>query len=330
MDIDDFEEFTEHFDLPCSIEYGKDKHYIDFDGIGIVNFREKNKKLVVSEQNENFEVYERFGFKINNYGEFLIEGVNFFSTNLEFTIGEMTIKVTKASSLFAYVLSDIEGKHFEGWEEIVVIQITNLTEEQIEDILFQIKFIIGYFFSYENPDIRAEFIERTPDDYDGDLLFETRVDKETGSPNFSKLKHLTAIKYYEEGVDIMYTEIAFLYFYKVIEYFFQYTRSNEFELLLDNYKKSSDLDTFILAVSKIYKKSELANVNFILASIEYPEYIQNQSFAKDLYDYRCSLVHSKSNFDSLTLPSVIKSPNIPEWTLIAKSIAEVLIKKYCI
>lgn len=63
-------------------------------------------------------------------------------------------------------------------------------------------------------------------------------------------------------------QLGFLYFYKVIEYFFLINRKDDFINNINVYNKNGDIDSFIEKVTKIYNKNEKEQLKLVLKSIE--------------------------------------------------------------
>jgi hypothetical protein len=143
-------------------------------------------------------------------------------------------------------------------------------------------------------------------------------------------------------------EISFVYFYRVLEFFFLLVRKDEFRNIIADYNRNNNIDVLMSSLTNIYLQNEDAQLlhllNIINAEImdviteahalRLINVVSVEEFANSLYLYRNSIVHGKSDAKYfIKLPEVIeeKIENDAKlfWNKCIAQIAEILIIKYC-
>lgn len=159
------------------------------------------------------------------------------------------------------------------------------------------------------------------------------------------MKYYEALAFYNEGMRLHQHEIAFQYFYKVLEHFFLVCRQDEFKNYIAEYNTNNNINRFIDAVTSVYKQGEEIQLKTLLVSIKteilplinqaFTDGVIAEStvekFSDELYLYRNTIVHGKSDERfSIKIPSYIGASDEKFWTVAVNKIAEILIRKYCL
>jgi len=137
----------------------------------------------------------------------------------------------------------------------------------------------------------------------------------------------------------------FLYFYKVIEYFFLINRKNEISVIIQ--ENINSIDKIILKMQEIYKTKEECCLNYIvnnesikpkiaeLISSAYKDKLiseeSSDNFAHELYEFRNSIAHGKGDSGyTLKLPSVLKQDiKLICWNSLMQDFALICINEFC-
>lgn len=300
---------------------------------------------------KKIKFYYDFGFHYDNYAEFFYHESQLAETLetplKEFEFGEYKVKIGEASGVFKLIFSELSGdKRFGDWEYYQTIKIRDnrkkvLAENEVDKFLQ----MALYFINRYSPTQKAEVIKL---DLYGD---EVEIEESQNFKNISEIKYKEPLIFYAEGLKHGDNEISFLYFYKVLEYFFLINRKEEYENLISEYNKSSEsdkTDEFIKKVSSIHTTKEKDNLKRLLSNPLYQPKIQDLAdiaynkkiitqnstgkLLNDLYYFRNSIVHGKfGDKIELTLPKIINQNRITtrNWIKITRELAEIIIDNFC-
>ncbi|AEY65825.1 hypothetical protein [Clostridium sp. BNL1100] len=223
---------------------------------------------------------------------------------------------------------------------VKTIKLFNIVEENVNDYLQEVLFLLEYY----NPWVfQLGHISSFEYMYDKNLIkkFKSKVIKHS--------KYTEPIYFFNEAIKRYYSnpedETVFLYFYKVIEYFFFINRKAEIiKIISDNI---SDMDKLLKGMNDIYKTEERrcltyvlrnelveTNINKILLKAKKNKLIlkkNSESLAKGIYDYRNSIVHGKGDSNlKLRIPwSLDEDIILVLWNQIIKELAIVCISVFC-
>lgn len=300
------------------------------------------------------QVFEDRGFKFGNYVELLINYAMLYGNDFEmqdFSIGNVSVKIDNPSILYDAVMNEFCGDKYYESDSYYTISLQGITNDNYEEYLAKAIYLIGYYNPSTEDGSYPECFE-----FLGELYYKYATDEEivdnrrkndTGfnTKCFPDLQHYEAISFYNEGMSLQGREIAFQYFYKVLEHFFLICRQDEFKNLIANYNANNDINVFTDEVVKIYKTQEDIQLKILLTSIQsditnlvHDAYVNSyisaedvEEFGEKLYLYRNTIVHGKSDERFfLKTPSQIGDKKELFWTTIVEKIAEALIRKYCI
>jgi len=315
--------------------------------------------------NKKLKFFKRTGFKFGNYVEFFLdfnlldienkysEAVHSHTFDMyEFTIGDVIVKIDEPSDIFKLLFKDLEhDKYFGEWKDNITISLKGINNDNYSDILQQALFILGYCNPsvYENGDYPR--IKQFYGYWDLGGIEEDELDdrrqiwgKQYDNKKFNKLAYGEVITFYNAGMNIEEEEIAFLYFYKVLEYFFILNKKDAIEEKIKEYNSNRKIDDFINNITKYYKESEDILLTNLLESIESDikhiilsakkcnkiKIDTCKEFSNELYLYRNSIVHGKGDYKySLKVPNDIEVDDKNFWNNAMKEIAFIVISKYC-
>lgn len=290
---------------------------------------------------DSLNYYEDFGLFYKNYCEFLIYKDGWAIDNHEFMIENLTVTIDEQPSLLFliahYDLLNDEGFSLavsDGGISLLSIKGDNLTLQNLEQNLSKAQFILGYY--------DETFYKHYPqyykweDYYDDSSGIDTKVFELRRKRNihttdgcFPDFNHSEAIQFYNAGLSITGNQLAFQYFYKILEYFWgivnekikepRQQREREQLQMLINHIKHEISHLISAAIDKSYiNKHDDYDESIIL-------------FSDSLYNYRCDIVHAKSDPKyTVELPYILDKAKGYFWTNVTRQVAEILIEKHCI
>lgn len=322
-----------------------------------INRYMKRDDLDLSLDNSKLKKVYATGLKYGDYAEYFIEyeAIEYYNDwNLtEFNIGEIEVRVGTPSELFQLIFKQLEDDKYLGeWEDNITISLKGINSENYKSIIQEALFYIAY----TNPSIYEDGHPRIRhfkgkyyncEGYEEEEADEIKkvFEKEIEEGYFKGSEYVEVIGFYNLAVTLQKEEIAFLYFYKILEYFFIINHKKEFENIIQEYNNETNIGKLISEVSNIYKQKEENLLEYLLNSIyeEIKDIILEafekklikentlENFSIEIYMYRNSIVHGKGDYRySLKLPDDIDNHNEIEWNKILRKISEKLIFKYCI
>lgn len=311
----------------------------------------------LEEANQKLKIFEDRGFKFGDYVELLFayDSMLYYSSKefvfYKFTIDNVIVEIDTPSLLFDISMNGFYHDKYYDSDNYHTISLKGITENNYEEYLTKALFLIGYY----NPSINDEtypecfeFLGEYSFKYAADELeIEKRRKNYANFENkkFDNIQYHEALAFYNEGKRLIGHEISFQYFYKVLEHFFLICRQDEFKTIISEYNSKKDINDFIALVTDIYRQNEDSQLYVLLKTLEveisklinegYTKgYIKEnnvESFSKELYLYRNTIVHGKSDDKfSIKIPSCTGSAKESFWNMAAEKIAELLIVKYCL
>lgn len=320
----------------------------------------------LTKNNNKLNLFKNTGFKIGNYVEFFLDfnllniedrnrdNVSHLNTfNMyEFSVGEVDVKIGDPSDIFRVLLKNLEhDKYFGDWEEHTTISLKGINKDNYNEILQQALFLLGHcnpsvYQNIDYPRICPFYGYYDLGGIDEDELDNRRLiwGEQYDLNKFNELKYGEVITFYNAGMNIEGEEIAFLYFYKVLEYFFILNKRVSIKEKIEEYNTNKKIDDFICDITKYYKESEDILLSNLLESIENDinhiiskakelgkiNVTECKEFANKLYLYRNSIVHGKGDYKySLKVPNDLENDDKNFWNNAMKEIAFIIISKYC-
>lgn len=292
--------------------------------------------------NKEFVFFENYGFSYRNYTEVFLsfEDPSFRSVRIPFSIGPIKYEVSDYSNVAYLLLTNYFESNSEIYHDIGFMNDSNLSLKIVnspyESILDNAEKALYYLNSHYMKKINfAISIFDLPLSWDS-----TYDDSEISRKRSRKRKDFTniiPIKLYNYACN-QRNDSRFLSFYRVLEYYFQYAIEDEIKELRFNksitnkviIKKIKELqsekEALSLLIKKVVPKHDLDYYQKLLQNNKLLDL--KSGLSNQLYQFRCSLVHAKSNMeDFIYVPDFRendKSINI--WTTIVKALSEKCIK----
>jgi hypothetical protein len=337
-------------------DYEKILDYEDIDKFTIDYYMKKDDLDLTIDNKKLIKTYCK-GFRFGDYAEYFIDyGSMAYYGEIdleEFKIGEVSIRIGPPSETFQLIFKQLEDDKYLGdWEANLTISLKGITNDNYKSLIQQAVFYVGYCNPSIHMDEHPRLITFTGKYYNMSGFEEEEVDEmrkefdneiETGC--FEEFKYPEVVSFYNKAMDIQQEEIAFLYFYKVLEHFFIINQREKFITNITDYNTNQNVDDFIKKTSSIYKQNEEELLKYLLHTSE--EELTNvlevalnhnliddkdiNQFGTALYQYRNRLVHGKGDYKyTLKTPDDIDNIQEKTWNGIIQQLAKVLIFKYCL
>lgn len=312
-----------------------------------------NKKIAITSEsigdvnellkvNTNLKILNGHGYKIGDYAELILpqlpnsKNLNslFVEKNNEinFFIDKVEVYIRPATNMYILLTDTIAGYYTSTDIYTITISFKGITEHNYADYYNQALFMISTIVPENN------VVEN-----DNKCYFTT---SELDKGYYKNRNYNEVFYFFNEAMRIYEREISSLYLYKILEYFFLIARKDEFNVILKDYNESNSIDVLINKITKLYKDSEKEQLIILMNSIkenlndiinkamEWNILKSNniESFAEELYLYRNSIVHGKSDYKfDLKIPNALcESEKDLFWRNSLKQISEILLFKYCI
>ena len=299
----------------------------------------------IEKNNKHFIKIGESGFFYKGHLEVLLMYNHFKDSILE----DDKINIGQPSDLFKVVYSNFENDdYFVGWDVYKTIKISSVAREKIEEEVQKVLFILNYYF----PSIYKEDVPRIEKlFYDGDEFTDTAFERqEEGFPTTLTFVYEEPIAFFNEAKKMKGNLLSFLYYYKILEYFFIKSRKEEIKNQIEDYNRNTNankLDTFIDEITKLYKEDEQSCLEILFNNTEIKENVialiedyydkgfletkDLKDFSTEIYKYRNSIVHGKSDYKfDIQLPKIFECQNQKKWLIIIEKIALLIIEAFCI
>lgn len=301
----------------------------------------------IKETNENFIEYEEKGFYYKGYLEIILEYEYSSNKTPIIKFEDKKIDYSEPSDLFKLVYSYFENDdHFCSWDDYKTLKIYDVEKKEINEIIQKSIFILNYFYPSdyikEVPKIKKIF-------FDGDEIskFCYGHKKRVDFKKISRFKYPEPIIFYNEGKKINENLLSFLYYYKVLEYFFIIIRKDEIIKKINCFNQDENIESFIKEMTKLYKEEELSSLNILLQHEKLTDYIDEiileinskkiieisdrKDFVQKLYNFRNSIVHGKSDSKFLIeVPNVLENYEDNFWINVVEKLSIKIIEEFCI
>ena len=267
---------------------------------------------------KNFKKIGNIGISGERYREYFFD-YDYYSDDSKsmliksFKIADVEIHIGKPSEEMA----DLFGIYGWCYDTIRLIGVSDDNYEEIlEQAFFYITCMYPPLYSNEYPKI---IDLSTPPGNQNIMKHQFNIRSKCVENKFPILSHSKVVAYYNYGVSCRDTELAFVYFYKVLEYFFPMYKEKK------NQKKISEKE-YLYSLLKEVKSEKV-----IEQAKQWCLYKGDcRAFSDALYHYRCSTVHGKATFEQENqLRFRFKKKEIDLWIEVVKDLAEIVIQKYC-
>ena len=325
------------------------------------------KKSVI--KNKKLKIFNDIGFQLDNYLEILMK---YSVTNYElcsgdndshcetfdlnnFIIGDNKIEIAHPSDMFKLIFLDYESDDFfTGWEDLITIKIiarsNNNLESLLQQSLFWIQQMCPSVYDTDYPKIATLCYESSEGTiYPGELPDSKKIyADEYRSLTFKESINPEPIYFYNAARSINDLDISFLYFYKILEFYFILAQKKLIKSEVDKYNLDHKLDRFITNMyNEYFGKNELALLRQLVSEVYSKDFIDDivdesfkdaliienntETFCSSLYDHRNSIVHGKFEYKkiNLDLPNTLNNKMNKLWTEIIEKLSFYLINKFC-
>lgn len=305
---------------PLEIWYNKLSSYEDRKIIGFYNKRSKIAEFIMEESRhipvyENGEVIERM---------FL----------LEFYISNVKIRISRPSPIFKLLFKVyINCDHIGWWEYFETINIHEVNRNKLNKYLQQALFINNIYNKVEGETILKFGVESQlrhyPNDYEYDSV---NINVKFPESNYEK-----PLAFYNQAVNGT-DEVAFLYYYKVLEFFFYISKKD------NNIEHKSEINCLERVLTELNIDNEVKYIieneffNYMLEDDDKNNVDCNNMnikiFTNKLYKYRNSVAHGKDDTNLLShVPMNLidneEKRKLDGWNSIGEKLAYICIKYFC-
>ena len=294
------------------------------------------EKYDYTKDNEDMKYYPRRGFQMGDYCEFLISYSPLIDDKISYhvEIGNVQVRFGEPSKIFKFLFNHLIYDKGRSWDEFKTVSLDYIKEEDIEIVLEQSMYYLARIYPSKKNDYPEVYT------YYGESMFEDNIfdSNENNQLNYQRHKYDEVFILYNEGR----RKKDSLSFYRVLEYFFIINRKNEFELLINQFQSSDDLDRLIFDITKIFAKNEEKLLFYLLSNFKTSDIIDQafnkglihdktvENFTKKLYSFRNSIVHSKKEASNdFVLPSSITLGVNHLWIPILEKLARRCIHTFC-
>lgn len=254
---------------------------------------------------------------------------------LEFYIGKIKIKMLKPTSMFKLIYRDwINADYDAWWDYYETIQIEGVSRKNLNKYLQQAIFWCNRYNNINNESILKFGAETTLKHYSNYYEY----DKSEVIIKFPDSKYdEKPLAFYNQAFAGT-NETAFLYYYKVLEFFFYISKNSRIEYgseetCLKRLFLELDFECRVKEIIEEYfgeyllEKDDINNIDLYNITIE--------KFAEKLYKYRNSVVHGKYDETNLlthvpmNLIEDYEDIKLKGWNSIAQELAFLCIRYFC-
>lgn len=322
----------------------------------------------LSSNNEKLSIFEDSGYKLGANVEFILNysildnecgtlqdnGDTDNFDMFDFTIDGVKVKIGYPSDFFELIFHEYEDDDYHvGWDAYKTIRLIGVTSDNYKTVLQQALFLIhevcpsSYDFDY--PSIGAlcwEYIE-SEKEYGEDGEYRNLFHNELKTKSFLHSQFSEPIALYNAGRSANDVDAAFLYHYRILEYFFFFAQSDEIKTDVDKFNSDGDMNGLIKRLQTNYFGQQEDKLLLLLLktlpSVVYQPFVDRADangfimsndlglFCDALYKHRNSIVHGKYEFKSheIKLPDMFKSTVSRFWLDCVHIISHHLIMNFC-
>lgn len=289
-----------------------------------------------------FIFFENYGFSYRKYSEVFLT----FETPIDqfvllpFSIGSIHFVLSDYSYIAYSLLTDYFESASEIYHDVRFMNDYNISlkiiNSPLEDILINTEKAMFYINSHyirklNNANSIFDLTMSWDSNNSDCVITRTRIRKRKDFHN------IIPLKLYNYACN-QRSDSQFLSFYRILEYYFPYTvdaeickirqdKSIENKNLLKKLKElQSEKESLSLLFKQVVSNSDLEYFQNLL--LKNKMYENKNVVSNQLYQFRCSLVHAKSDMEELiTIPDFRETDKaISIWSIIVRNIAEKCIK----
>jgi len=290
----------------------------------------------IEKQTPSFKFHEKFGYTIDKFSEFLIIAEEWdYAPNVCIKVdGGIEISVGDLTPMGCYIFDIFHDNNYHPeFEYCKSIRIHGCSSDGVElyllNALNKLKDELKFSFS---------FVSLTTPDYEeeeNEKEYEIKEDKSL-IPNFDIIPNRLLYK----GIEETDKSNSFLDFYRILEYYSIIIMENEINILRNN--PSISKRDFVIDLNKRMNDNERALLGRLVKQVADGKLLnfceknniidkpKPDLLSNNLYDFRNSLVHAKSNQKLLTYTKsiFIRDKNLDNWTYICKELAKNAMRKF--
>jgi hypothetical protein len=304
-------------------------------------FSESNKKYSwpsiddIEKHTPSFKFYERFGYTIDKFSEFLIIAEDWeYAPNICINVGTgIEISVGDLTPIGCYIFDIYRDNNYHPeFEFCKSIRIYGCDSENVElyllNALNKLKDELKFTFSFVSLDIPDNDWEENENEYE-------IKDEINLLPNLDLITN----RLFYKGLEETDKSNSFLDFYRILEYYTVIIMENEIDKIRNNPGVSKR--DFVVELNKRMNDNERAFLGRLIkkvADVKLLNFCEKNNIidkskadllSNNLYDFRNSLVHAKSNQKLLPYSKsiFIRDEGLDNWTYVCKELAKSAMRK---
>lgn len=296
--------------------YNKLSSYEDREIMGFYNERSKKAEFIM-EESRHIPIYEN-GYPPKR------------DLMLEFNIDNIKVKISNPSPIFILLFKKyISCDHNGWWKYFETINIEGANKKELNECLQQALFINNIYNEIHGERILKFGIESQLRHYSNYYKY----DNVNTNIIFPKSNHEKPIAFYNQAINGT-DETAFLYYYKVLEYFFYISEDKSEVISLERVLTELNTNHYIEHIIRgelydyMLEKDDKNNISIDNISIK--------TFSEKLYRYRNSVAHGKAD-DKTNLLSHVpmnlidgeEQRKLEGWNSIGNTLAYKCIEYFC-
>ena len=209
-----------------------------------------------------FRFYPKLGFITENYGEFFIQyeplaHQEFLTYQKEYLIGDVEVQISRSSCLFFLLNIEAAGNFINDHEpdRILTIKLKGTSLESFEDYLYSALYHLSQLLPSESGDLPriAKILSVEGLNYEDKSNLDIEPNGDIASKSFPKPSNLTSLRFFYQAdllptTDLLLELEAILYYYKVLEHFFEIAWRDRLTKLIS--QANGNINTFVKLVNR--------------------------------------------------------------------------------
>ena len=269
----------------------------------------------VKQLNSEFKLYGQYGYSIGSFHEVFVEEPIPY---LEFNLADAEVKLGEASPFCQILFSSAYISHYHReWGEIKSLKFIGVKQEDFETYLLNALIYIQKVTGFKVEFYSFEF------DEEQEAIWAKFHDK---APNYVKIsekpqvyKDVEILRLYHYALTSKDNIAACIYFHRVVEFYAFVRKHSE----IDRVRRDGAIDSkkFAKEIQKMIKASEGENIYSLIQEVVTSSILDfaytyqlvdskdAKKFAKNLYEFRNSIIHAKSEHNSIFITDSVLNPS---------------------
>ena len=276
-----------------------------------------------------FKFFPRVGFLAKDYAEFYLDyaasDISHFSNS--FFVGSVKVSVSQSSHLLWFLCKQFEDDYIFDINENLTLKLKGTSVSSVEDDLCAALVYLGFL---------------CPSEYNGDYPSIGRLNSEddlwstsnyeivSGKSSLSRPTHPIALRYFWQARQL-FGEVSILYYYKVLEHFFDVAWQRRIKDLIDEANGNSEVLAHLLGTEQ--PRNEEQYLGFVLSYLINDELWDTivearfssrdvDALARAIYKVRNEIAHGKNDERlSIVVPNIIPEETLHEQIRILEALA---------